>query len=102
MAAQRVIRAGTRNAVRERYMSEEIGLSNYQKINSLAEKPAQTVTGHSVISPTEFLEEMRSLSYEYDTEHEHLLADELMCKILESLGYAEGVKVFREMTKWYA
>lgn len=39
---------------------------------------------------------------DYDQEAAHANADELLCKLLESLGYGDGVKVFREADKWYA
>lgn len=37
-----------------------------------------------------------------DLEVAHILADKLMMETLEGLGYAEGVKFFKEMHKWYA
>ena len=32
----------------------------------------------------------------------HKDADDLMCEVLSSLGYIEGVRIFEEMEKWYA
>ena len=32
----------------------------------------------------------------------HLDADMLMCNVLESLGYGEGIKVFKAAEKWYS
>lgn len=37
-----------------------------------------------------------------DHEHDHRVADDLICEILESLGYSEGIKIFKDMTRWYA
>ena len=31
----------------------------------------------------------------------HIYADNLMCQVLEELGYGEGVKIFHEIEKWY-
>ena len=39
---------------------------------------------------------------ERDTEVAHYSADDLLCKMLDDLGYSEGVTVFKGMKKWYA
>jgi hypothetical protein len=38
----------------------------------------------------------------YDEESSHGQADRLMCEVLRSLGYGEGVDVFENADKWYA
>ena len=38
----------------------------------------------------------------YDEEDQHRDADELMCNVLRSLGYGDGVDIFDRMHKWYA
>ena len=55
-------------------------------------------------TPKEFAEEMEHIKNEYgfDKEMAHSCADDLMCEILRSLGYKEGVKIFDSMDKWYA
>ena len=37
-----------------------------------------------------------------DRETSHRRMDALMCRVLEDLGYGEGVKVFKKTPKWYA
>ena len=37
-----------------------------------------------------------------DEELAHIHADELMCEVLNQLGYSEGVTIFKDMPKWYA
>ena len=37
-----------------------------------------------------------------DVEKSHKKADQLMCDLLETLGYGRGVKIFNKMGKWYA
>ena len=37
-----------------------------------------------------------------DPEFAHVAADALMCQALTDLGYGKGLKVFRDMYKWYA
>lgn len=37
-----------------------------------------------------------------DTERAHHKADEILCKLLNSLGYQEVVKVYNDIYKWYA
>jgi hypothetical protein len=41
-------------------------------------------------------------NYGGDEEDAHARMDELMCKVLSSLGYHEGVQIFIEQAKWYA
>lgn len=39
---------------------------------------------------------------EADPEEAHGLADELMVKALNDLGFIKGTAIFKNMTKWYA
>jgi hypothetical protein len=48
-----------------------------------------------------FATEMRRISEHKDTEMAHIMADELMCKLLRELGYGDGVDIFENMNKWY-
>lgn len=47
---------------------------------------------------------MRDIALKYSDDNEvcHILMDELMLEILEKFGFQEGVKIFRETSKWYA
>lgn len=59
------------------------------------------------ISPNEFVRKLRDIKEELyfkeaDIEECHMEMDELMCKTLSSLGYDEGIKLFRTTPKWYA
>jgi hypothetical protein len=56
------------------------------------------------MTPEEFKRRMALIESDddYDTEEGHAKADALLCECLESLGYAEGVAIFRELHKWYA
>ena len=54
-----------------------------------------------VMTPEEFAVAMKEVTYE-GIEEGHAAGDTLMENLLEKLGYGEGVKIFQEMTKWYA
>ena len=54
------------------------------------------------MTPQEFAKKMQEISENGDTEISHGDADDLMCSVLEFWGYKEGVKIFKEMDKWYA
>jgi hypothetical protein len=60
------------------------------------------------VSPKEFKRRMREIWKPergwrgVDTETAHMRADDLMCELLESLGYGDGVTVFKSEPKWYA
>ena len=68
-------------------------------IQVLEQEPEQRHWGGT---PQEFAEKMYQLAENGDAEADHIKADELMCQLLTSLGYGEGVKIFREMYKWYS
>ena len=55
-----------------------------------------------VMTPEEFLAKMEEIRKDEDTEARHGTADSLLCHVLTMLGYEDGVRVFNEMTKWYA
>jgi hypothetical protein len=64
------------------------------------------------VTPEEFEKEMDLISkgmfgeedryYRNDEGDKHIEADQLMCKLLRSLGYGSGVEIFENMPKWYA
>lgn len=56
------------------------------------------------IGPKEFAEKMKAIGVNNGTDFEaaHVEADALLCETLEWLGYAEGVRDFRDIPKWYA
>lgn len=54
-------------------------------------------------SPSEFEEQMKEFAKHDDNrEFMHQDMDDLMCDILEKLGYQKGVEIFRRTHKWYA
>ena len=56
-----------------------------------------------IFSPTEFEERMKDLAtHQDDREYMHVDMDDLMCEILEKLGYEKGIETFRQTPKWYA
>lgn len=56
------------------------------------------------MTPEEFLDRMIQAKTEIgnDPEHVHVVMDGIMCNLLESLGYGEGVAVFDHTYKYYA
>ena len=65
---------------------------------------------NQVISPEEFYKKMqyykdleeKCTSVFYNKEDMHRIMDDLMCEILSSLGYENGIKVFQDAEKWYS
>lgn len=57
------------------------------------------------MSPEVFAEKLREIfsgDRGDDTEGQHIDADELLCKVLRSLSYTEGIEIFENAEKWYA
>ena len=63
-------------------------LNHYQEV--------QTMT------PEEFKERMLDLNRIDDEEIFHDKADELICEVMTSLGYGEGIEIFDNHAKWYS
>lgn len=57
-----------------------------------------------VMTPEEFADQMRGLldMYADDEEVYHIAMDRVMCTVLKSLGYGEGVDIFTNAPKYYA
>lgn len=57
-----------------------------------------------VMSPEEFMVNMRKIHYEYkdDLEERHIQMDTLMCELLIDLGYWEGINIFNNTEMWWA
>ncbi len=58
--------------------------------------------GKEVVTPKEFETSMKKIAIEHDPETFHEYADDLMCAVLNGLGYEDGVKIFQETEKWYS
>jgi len=56
------------------------------------------------LSPEKFAKQMRQIfhSHLFDLEKAHVDADDLMCEVLKSLGYAKGVQMFEDAKIWCA
>ena len=54
------------------------------------------------LTPAQFAQEMTRIASMCDKEDRHGKADDLMAKLLTSLGYGKGITVYIDMDKWYA
>ena len=56
------------------------------------------------MTPEEFKRKMMKLHEEYKDDEElvHVYMDHLLCEVLEDLGYAEGIAIYKSEPKWYA
>ena len=54
------------------------------------------------LTPEEFAEKMAGIAKNGDEERKHVAADSIMCELLKSLGFGEGVGIFEDMDKWYS
>lgn len=55
-----------------------------------------------VLTHDNFAQLMELIARDPDPEMFHREADKLMCDLLVSLGYEEGVDIFNKHGKWYA
>ena len=56
------------------------------------------------MSVDEAIKELNKIIEEHrgDTEHIHYLADQLLVRVLNSLGYEDLTLKYNSLTKWYA
>ena len=45
---------------------------------------------------------MKAQVENWDNEIAHVEADDLLCRLLQELGYSEVVEVYEKVGKWYA
>lgn len=69
---------------------------------------------NNIMTPEEFKDEMKKASeleihmpeygiiHRHDTEESHAMMDNIMCKLLRSLGYGDGIDIFDKTYKFYA
>lgn len=49
-----------------------------------------------------YLQLLKDRCNSFDTEKNHLNANDILCDLLEELGYMDLVKEFRKIKKWYS
>lgn len=56
------------------------------------------------MSEEEFAKEMALIkeNHEHDTEACHSLADALLCRALNELGFGEGISIYESLERWCA
>jgi hypothetical protein len=56
------------------------------------------------MTPEEFKDKMKEIYNNDGGDHErsHSVADDLMCEVLSSLGYDDGVQIYAKLERWYA
>ena len=66
-------------------------------------KQKLTERNNGEMTPDEFAEKMTKIIKDTGGYEEafHGEADDLMCELLVSLGYSEGVEIFKKQPKWY-
>ena len=55
-----------------------------------------------MIDKEKYINELKELSEDDDTEMAHVVADTILCSILTELGYGEIVEEYDKIGKWYA
>lgn len=59
------------------------------------------------MTPDEFKQAMADARHKfdedkYDEEYVHIKMDDIMCDLLRSLGYGEGIDIFNNTPMWYS
>ena len=54
------------------------------------------------MNSSDAVKELIELQSETDTETAHILADDVLCDMLESLGFHEVVTEYQKIAKWHA
>lgn len=54
------------------------------------------------MTPKEFKDRIQQLDDKAGVEAFHIEADQLMCEVLEELGFSEGIEIFKRHERWYS
>jgi hypothetical protein len=58
---------------------------------------------HKLMTPENFYKKMKKIAnYSDSVEAVHIWGDEALCKMLKDLGYGAGIRIFKELDKWYS
>lgn len=92
--------------IRKHYNGEWDDYIKSLPVPTTEETPEETPTNTSM-TPEEFAAKMREAyethwMKEEDEEVVHIVMDGIMCDLLRSLGYGEGVDIFDETPMWYS
>jgi hypothetical protein len=49
-----------------------------------------------------YITELQKLQNDDDIEHNHWVADQILCNILTELGYSDVAEEYEKISKWYA
>lgn len=72
------------------------------KCRGMVSKDVPQAEKSRCMTPEEFAEAMKEIAEGNDPECVHSYMDDLMCQLLDDLGYEEGVNIFLDAEKWYA
>lgn len=92
--------------IRKHYSGEWDDYIKSLPVPTSEDDPEETSTD-APMTPEEFTTKMRE-AYEYyytkndDEELVHITMDGIMCDLLRSLGYGEGIDIFNNTPMWYA
>ena len=82
---------------------------DYQEAMSVVHTPDQCAFYLKAMTPDEFkikmsalIRDARSTRYHNDVEVRHMAMDNLLCEVLKSLGYEEGIAIYKTTERWYA
>lgn len=92
--------------IRKHYNGEWDDYIKSLPVPTTEEAPEETPT-NTPMTPEEFAAKMREAyethwMKEEDEEVVHIVMDGIMCNLLRSLGYGEGVDIFNETPMWYS
>ena len=75
--------------------------SDMEEHASFVSRAAWMAAKQKTITPEEFKNAIQK-AFDDNIEEGHGKADDIMCELLESLGYGEGVQVFKSSKKYYS
>lgn len=85
-----------------RFIGSTVSLN--ELMDRLKEEVLKRSPSVSPLTPDKFMDKMHEIVEKHGGYEEpvHIEMDDLMCEVLESLGYEDGVRVFKKQDKWYS
>lgn len=79
-------------------------MSIFNNLFRMKEPDKKPEVNEPIMTPDEFYRELQKiwLKCGNDYESSHSEMDDLMCDLLESLGYKDGIEFFKKSHRWYS
>ena len=86
----------------KRHDNEVMNPGEVDEIINLLISEDRTIPVRDEMIATDMVKRLNELCKCFNTENAHILADEILCDMLDAMDYEDIVKAYKAVPKWYA